>query len=250
MSTLDDLCQTPFHDAPQALRARVMSRLADTQLFVTLVEEPAGEQVQLRMLPAEGFEFALACDSEERLSAFWQGPVAYVALPGRAVAQMLAGAGKALLVNPGQPSEMLLDAAGLAWLESALDATPDAATPEAMPQLHAPDPQAAATLRAPLSERVANFAGLAGHVALVGATWQDGRQGHLLLVSGTQAPHRDALAKSLAEFLSFLPPIAGGVDLAFAEPELPRDALVIRVPAPPAPPAAPRRDPNAPPRLR
>lgn len=250
MSALDDLCRIPFHDAPDALRARIMSQLADTQLFVTLAGEPADDRVQLRMLPAEGFEFALACDSEERLSAFWQGPAAYVALPGRAVAQMLAKAGKALLVNPGQPSEMLLDAQALAWLESALEAAPDVLDPQAPPQLQAPAPEAVEALLAPLTERAAGFAGLARRMALAGAVWQDGRQGHLLLIGGTRPAHREALAKSLAEFLSFLPAVPGGVDLGFAERELPEGAVVIDVPAPAPPPAAPRRDPDAPPRLR
>ena len=41
MSALDDLAVTPFHDADAPLRARMLSRLADTELAVALLREPA-----------------------------------------------------------------------------------------------------------------------------------------------------------------------------------------------------------------
>ena len=49
----------------------------------------------------------------EMTGAHLGGPVAHVSLPGRVLAAELAQAGQGLLVNPGRPSEMLLDAAAL-----------------------------------------------------------------------------------------------------------------------------------------
>ena len=36
MTPLDALCALPFHDLPDAARARVLNRLADTEIFVAL----------------------------------------------------------------------------------------------------------------------------------------------------------------------------------------------------------------------
>lgn len=124
MTALDELATIPFHDADAPQRARMLSRLADTELIVALGAEPVGDDVELRMFPLEDGQVALACDTEDRLSDFFGQPVHYIGLPGRVLAGLLRAEGAGLLVNPGHPSEMLLDAAMLDWLTGALAATP------------------------------------------------------------------------------------------------------------------------------
>ena len=251
---LDRLCAAvPFHDADPVQRAAVLRRLADTELHVALTADPVGERADLRMFELPGGEVALASDDAAALAGFLGGPVAHLSLPGRVLARELAQAGRGLLVNPGRPSEMLLDAAALSWLIAALAEAPPAA--EVIPRgLSAPSPQAVAVLAEPLATRLSDMAGMVAGAALVGVEWQDGRQGHLIAVMGA-APEaadasRRAIAKALSELVAFLPPLEGGVDITFQPLPLPPGAVRIEATAPPAPPPAKPRDPDAPPRLR
>lgn len=229
MSALDDLCPTPFHLADSPARARVLSRLADTELFVALAREPEGELVELAIHPLEEGEVALACDSEERLAGFLGGPVVHLAIPGRVLAGLLAAEGRGLLVNPGQPSEMLLGPELLGWLGRALGARP--APPEDLraSRLFPPEPAALAVLAGPLAERLADMAGLVGGAALLGAEWPDARRGHLLVLRGVAEGHRAAVAKALGELLAFLPEQPGGTDIAFSDAPLPRGAVILEL---------------------
>ncbi|WP_240602616.1 hypothetical protein [Paracoccus endophyticus] len=249
LTALDRLCAVPFHDADAPLRAAILRQLADTELHAALAADAAADMAELRMYDLPNVTVALAADDAAALAGFLGGPVAHVSLPGRVLAAALAAEGRGLLVNPGRRSEMLLDAAALAWLGQALAIVPDAA--EAAPRrLTQPRPDAVAALAEPLAQRLSDMAGRIAGAALVGADWPDGRQGHLLVVAGAGADDRPALAKALAELLAFLPEIAGGVDVTFEPLALPPGALRIE-PAPPAPAPAPvRRDPDAPPRLK
>lgn len=49
LTPLDLLCETPFHDADAPTRALVLSRLADTELFAALVQEPAEDQAEVQI---------------------------------------------------------------------------------------------------------------------------------------------------------------------------------------------------------
>ncbi|MDO5529194.1 MAG: hypothetical protein Q4F71_07310 [Paracoccus sp. (in: a-proteobacteria)] len=317
-TALDALCAAPFHEQDAAGRARVLSQLANTELFVALDAEPAGDQIALRIFEAGGARLAIAADLEERLSAFLGGAVPFAAMPGRTLAAMLAGgraaggargdAGRAdggagdrraeagcasgtggdeaggrggdeaggngngcagsggersgaavgpgcgapsVMVNPGAPSQMLLDAEALSWLDAALQAAP--ALDEAAPaRLSAPAPEMVARLAEPLAARLADMAGLASGAALVAAEWADGAKAHLIVLAGADEPARPALAKALAEYLAFLPPLPQPCDIAF-DLDLPQGALELRIDPPPAPertPTAPGMDPNRPPILR
>lgn len=249
MTPLDLLCQTPFHEADTARRARILSRLADTELFAALTQEPAGDRAELRIFPLEDGAAALACDSEDRLAGFFGGPVAYLALPGRILAAALVAEGRGLLVNPGEPSEMLLDPAALAWLGQALRAEPNFVSDATPRAVRPPRSDVVAVLAEPVALRLGDMAGLVESAALVAADWPDGRSNHTLILKSVDESRRNAVAKAFAELLAFLPEIAGGVDLAFSERPHPAVALVIDTPVPePEEPA--RRDPDAPPRLR
>ena len=250
MTPLDDLCSVPFHLADAPARARVLSRLADTELFVALTAEPAGDTAELRSFDLAEGQFALACDSEERLAGFVGGPVAYLALPGRVLAAALADEGQGLLVNPGQPSQLMLDAPTLRWLVWALDARPSMASAESARRLTPPTSDAVALLSEPLAQRLGDMIGLVTRLTLVQAEWQDGRSGHALMLQGGAPAHEDAVAKAFAELMAFLPQLPGGVDIGFAERDMPAGALIFEPPEPPPAPEPPKRDPKAPPRLR
>lgn len=247
---LDHLCAAvPFHDADPALRARVLRRLADTELHAALVRDAADDRAELRSFDLPGGAVALASDDAAALAGFLGGPVAHVSLPGRVLARELASAGQGLLVNPGRPSEMLLDAAALDWLIGALDAPRPKADEAAPLRLDAPRADALAVLAEPLAERLGDMTGRLACAALAAVDWPDGRQGHLLVLSGASAADRPALAKAMAELLAFLPPVAGGVDLTFEAIPLPPGAVRFVAEAlPPDTEPAPQVD--KPPRLR
>ncbi|MDO5706112.1 MAG: hypothetical protein Q4G49_13740 [Paracoccus sp. (in: a-proteobacteria)] len=242
MTALDDLCQTPFHEADDPTRARILSRLADTELSVALTAEPTGDEADLRIFDLPGGKFALAADEESRLAGFLGGPVAYAALPGRVLAAMLRAEGVGLLVNPGAPSEMLLDTGTLGWLETALATAPVA--DEARLTAGPPRPETVAALAGPLAERLADLRGLIAGAALAGAG-----QGHLLLIAGADPARQPAIAKALSETLAFLPPQPGGVDIGFVETPPPAGALIFDLTPPPEPAPKPR-PPKGPPILR
>lgn len=244
MTALDDLCPVPFHDADAPARARILSRLADTELAVALEAEPAGDDaIVLRHFDLPDGPVALACDGEGRLAAFFGAPTAFAAMPGRALAGVLRAGGLGLLVNPGAPSEMLLDAEMLGWLQTALAPAPEPG--EAKLRLGAPDAGAVAALAAPLAQRLADLCGLISGAALVSAAGGDA--GHVLLIAGAEADHQPAIAKALAEALAFLPEVPGGVDVSFSEAVPPVQALRFDL-SPPQ--TAPRSRPDAPPILR
>lgn len=241
MTALDDLAPVPFHDADAPQRARMLSRLADTELAVALVAEPLGDRVELRIFPLETGPVALACDTEDRLAGFFGGPVAYAAMPGRVLAGLLKSEGAGLLVNPGQPSEMMLDAGMLDWLTGALSAAPEAT--DARLRLTAPAPAVIEALAQPLAERLGDMHGLIAGAALAGTG-----ASHVVLIAGADPAHQPAIAKALAEALAFLPEQPGGVDVSFTDAALPAGVLRFDL-TPPQAPEPPVR-PKGPPILR
>ncbi|MDN5569295.1 MAG: SseB family protein, partial [Paracoccus sp. (in: a-proteobacteria)] len=158
MTALDDLATIPFHDADAPQRARMLSRLADTELSVALVREPLHDQVELKLFDLDGARMALACDSEDRLADFFGHAIAYAAMPGRVLSSLLKVDGAGLLVNPGHPSEMMLDAPMLDWLTGALENVPQ--PDEARMRLVTPASGVVAELAPALADRLADMRGL------------------------------------------------------------------------------------------
>ncbi len=250
MTPLDALCPIPFHDAGPAQRARILSRLADTELFVALTHEPAGDRAELQVFALPEGAVALACDAEDRLAGFIGGPVAYLALPGRVLAAALQAEGQGALINPGHASEMLLDAATLDWLCRALQVQPSLAPDAAPAAARPPAPELVAALAEPLGQRLGDLGAVVESAALIGADWADGRLAHMLILTGVDPAHRAAVAKAFAELLAFLPEQDGGIDIGFSQAPHPDQALILQAPAPEPEAPAPQRDPAAPPRLR
>lgn len=258
MTGLDDLFAAQavaFCDMDGAGRARALHRLADTELYVALTGEPAHDRIELRMFDLEDGRYALACDDEARLAAFLGAAVSYAAMPGRVLAHMLAAESSGLLVNPETPSEMLVGPEMLDWLLQSLDGAKIADEQAVTGRFAPPLVEVVAVLAAPLGARLADFAGLARAAGLV-----LGDRGHILFLAGVAADHQPPLAKAVAELVSFLPPVEGGVAVGFlSQDDLPAAvrevALCFDLPAPdPVEPSAPRpapgSDPDKPPRLR
>ncbi|MEM6312391.1 MAG: SseB family protein, partial [Pseudomonadota bacterium] len=102
-------------------RLRFYERLADTELFLLLAGEPDGDRVEPALFEVENQQFALVFDREERLSQFVGRVAPYAGLPGRALAQMLAGQGVGLALNLDvAPSAMLIPAEAVDWLVATL----------------------------------------------------------------------------------------------------------------------------------
>ena len=251
-----------------AARLGFYGRLADSELFLLLEQEPDGRgSITPEVLDLEGDRFALVFDSEERLSAFAETIAPYAALPGRAIAAMLAGrnAGQApdrqigLGLNLGvAPSSILIPAEAMDWMHAALTATPEAG--HARPTgFFAPEPAPALT-RA-LGERLAALGGSDARAWLVEADFDDGSRALTLVLSGAPEAEQERLARAVREAALF-----SGSDLAAlttlfvragsnAARDIARVGMEIDLPARkpksvPAPPAPPGSDPNAPPKLR
>lgn len=240
----------------EALRLAFHARLAVCELFLLLEAEPAGDTLSPRVYSLEDGPVVLAFDSEARLAAFAAAAAPYAALPGRRLAEMLAGNGVGLGINLDvSPAPVLLPAESVDWLAATLAEAPEAL--EAVPEALHP-PSLPAPLLAALDARLARAAGLARAAWLVGVTHRDGTRGHLLAILGATPDAEPALARAVGEAVALSGLAVGPVDVTFLAEDDPRAVRFARtglrfdLPAPPRPatPAPPGSDPARPPRLR
>ncbi len=261
--TILDRAHQAMAAAPEddAARLRFYERLADSELFLLLDSEPAGDEIAPQVFALEEGRFALAFDLEERLSDFTGAPAPYAALPGRVIARELAGQGVGLGLNLGvAASAFLLPAEALGWLAGTLDHAPGEA--EALPEaVEAPKGLPEAVIAA-LDAKLARLAGLARAAHLVAVRYAGGRRGHLLAFEGARPGADAALAKAVSEALVFSGIEAGEIDvtvLAEGDPlrdRIARVALRFDLPEPAretaqvVTPSAPGMDPARPPKLR
>ncbi len=256
-----DTAHAAMEAAPEDASARLKfyDRLAGAELFLLLEEEPVGDQIRPQIFPVEGESFALVFDLEERLTAFAEGPAPFAALSGRALTGLLAGQGIGLGVNLGvAPSSILVEAASVAWLAETLEQTPDEVEDKAE-AFSAPAGLPEALLEA-LDARFAAAEGLAKMAYLVGATYAGGRCGHLVAFIDAVPGVEPALARTVADALTFSGIEAGSLDVGFFRASDPVAVSLARVglrfDLPVAPkveavaPSAPGMDPSAPPKLR
>lgn len=238
-----------------AARLAYYARLADAELFLWLASEPVDNAFTPQRFDVEDGPLVLAFDREDRLAAAAGVPVPYVALPGRIVAQALAGQGVGLGVNLGvAPSAFVVPPEALVWLADVLARAPEAGTARPV-SFHAPG-ALPASLIAALEDKLAPARGMAAAALLAGVEYADGRRGHLLAFIAADPAAEAALARAASEALTFSGVEAGQMDVAFlpadhaALPALARAArpfAMARAGAeePPPPPA-----PDRPPRLR
>lgn len=263
METDLDRLHRGMEDAPDSAAARLAfyDRLADAELCLLLVTEPAGDVIEPALFDLEDGRVALVFDREERLAAFAEAPAPYAALPGRVVARMLADQGLGLGLNLGvAPSAFLMPAEAVAWLAGALGQAPEPVL--AAPAGYRPPVDVPEALLTALDAKLARLAGVASRAHLVTVAYGGGGQGHLLAFEGARPGAEPALAKAVAEALAFSGIEAGTLDVGFfaagdpALAPLARHALTFDLPAPEEEtaqvlsPAAPGMDPARPPKLR
>jgi len=254
-----------FHAAMEAApsddgaRLRFFERLADAELFLLLEKEPEGDRIAPEVFETSDASFVLVFDTEERLSQFVGRVAPYAALSGRIIANMLAGQGIGLALNPEiAPSSMLVPAEALGWLVDTLTHAPDEM--EAKVEAFTAPAGLPETLIAALDAKLATTAGLAKMAYLVGVTYESGAKSHMLGFVDAVEAAQGALAKAVNEALTFSGIEAGALDVAFfgandvAAAQLARAGLRFDLPQPEQRqdyvPVTPGSDPDNPPKLK
>jgi len=251
---LDAMQATP---GDEAARLAFFAALADSEVMLLLAGEAEGDRIEPELIEADGAQFVLAFDSEERLAGFTGAAAPFAALSGRALAGMLAGAGLGLALNPEAGSgAVLLGAEELDWLADTLSPAP--VESRAVPHSLHP-PELSPELVGAMDARLARAAGLAQAAWLAAVTWGDDSTGHLLAITGAPETAQPALARTISEAVLF----SGRdlrVDVGFFAPDDPviarleRVALRFDLPEPETPDTtarpAPGSDPDKPPILR
>ena len=254
-----DIAHAAMEAAPEddAKRLKFYERLADTELFLLLGEEAAGDQITPELFDIEDQRFALVFDREERLSSFVGRVVPYAGLPGRALVQMLAGQGIGLALNlQVAPSAMLIPAEAVNWLAQTLSHGPDQ-TEARLTEVLAPRGLPETVVQG-LDRKLAIAGGLARIAYLAAARYDDGAQGHVLAFVDAAAGAEQALAAAAGEALTFSGVEAGVLDVMFIRSQdqlaahLAKVGLRFDLPEPETPqmPGAPGLGPAKPPKLR
>ena len=253
-----DTAHAAMNAAPDddAQRLRFYERLADTELFLLLAEEPVGDQVSPALFDIADGRFALVFDREERLAEFVGRIVPYAGIAGRSLVRMLTGQGVGLGLNlQVAPSEMLVPAEAVDWLATTLENSPEEAEAR-LTEVSAPGglPEAVVT---GLDRKLAIAAGLARFAYLAAAVYDDGSRGHVLAFVDAVPGAESALAKAAGEALTFSGIEAGTMDVLFVKAtdqlagHLAKVGLRFDLPELAAAhvPGAPGMDPAKPPRL-
>lgn len=252
-----------MQEAPDddAARLRYYECLSASELFLMLASDPgvSDDTVTPELFELQDASYVLVFDREERLAAFAGQTTPYVALSGRAIAEMLAGQSIGLGVNLDVAvSSIVLPPEAVVWLKDTLGNAPDAlearisevTTPAGLPE----------QLISSLDARLASAMGLAHSAYLVGATYDDGSRGHLLGYIDAVPQAQDALTRVAVETLSFSGIDAGAMDVAFFESSDPAterlEKVGLRFDLPQLQDSvtrerpAPGMDPKKPPRLK
>ena len=254
-----DTAHAAMEAAPDddAARLRFYERLADTELFMLLGAEAKNDQITPELFEIEDQQFVLVFDREERLSQFVGRIAPFAGLPGRGLAQMLAGQGIGLALNlEVAPSAMLIPAEAIDWLVQTLDNAPNE-TEAHLTEVNSPVglPEAVIT---GLDRKLAIAAGLAKTAYLAAATYDNGATGHVLAFVDATPGAEQALANAASEALTFSGIEAGVMDVMFVRASDPiaghlaKVGLRFDLPEPEKPhvPGAPGMDPQNPPKLR
>ena len=252
-----DRAHAAMRAAPEdeGLRRRFLERLADTEVSVLLDGDAGQESWRPAVYPVEGGDYVLGFDSDARLAEFSGDAADFAALPGRTLAELLAGQGLGLGLNLGvAPSSMLLPPEMIRWMAEALALAPKAARlPERLVKAIPP-----AALLVALSGRLEKAGGLAARAILTGAAYEGGDTGLFLAVDTAVPGTEAALRQTVAEAVAFADTDIR-LDVAFLDADDPLlvDAAAIGIeiamPLPQAPKVeimAPGSDPDRPPKLR
>jgi hypothetical protein len=244
-----------------AARLGFFERLADSELFLMLQATPTGDEATVtpEIFETGGQSYVLVFDREERLAAFSGDVTPFVALSGRNIAEMLAGQQLGLGVNLGvAPSAILLPDEAVRWLHETLGNRPEVVetrVDEVSPPRGLPE-----NLIRALDAKLAAAMGLAASAYLVAVTYRSGARGHMLAFLGAVPQAETALARAVAEALTFSGIEAGVIDVGFfrlSDPivaKLERVGLRFDLPQPQETViqerSAPGMDPARPPKLK
>lgn len=255
--TTVDAAHAAMIAAPEddAARLAFYARLAEAELHLLLEEEALGDDIAPRVLDAGGRMHVIAFDSPARLADYAGREAAYAALPGKALADMLAGQGIGLALNPDiAPSATLLPPEAVGWLADTLGDAPEereAEITEIGPPGALPEPVLAA-----LDGALARAAGLAEAVWLVEATEAGGRKVPLVAIIDPAPGAEGPLAQAIRDAIALSGAEAGFLDVAFfarehpVVPVLKRQGLMFDLPEIGAAPAPGIPGLDSPPRLR
>lgn len=246
----------PEDDAARLAWYRVF---ANTEMILWLDQEPQDGAIFPKVMPLGSGPVVLAFDSEQRLGELADGPVPYVALPGRILAQQLAGQGIGIGVNLATEAvAFLIDAEAVEWLVDVLAQGPQVTT--ARPVEITPPQGLPQAVLAALDATLARMGGLAAGAVLARVTYDGPRHGHMLAFLSPALGAEDALARAVSEALVFSGIEAGELDVGFLAADDPVAGAFLRhglrfdlpdVIAPaPSGPSAPGMDPAKPPKLR
>jgi len=208
-------------------RLRFYERLAETELFMLLEDEAAGDQVTPALFEVEDQSFVLIFDREARMSEFYGKDIApYAALSGRAMAQMLEGQRMGMALNMGvAPSAMLVPAEAVDWLAQTLGGQAQEVEGQII-ELTAPVGLPEVLLEA-LDRKLATAAGLAVEAYLCGVTYDGGIDAGMLDVAHLEGD--DPVSERIAKV---------GLRFDLPSPQMPSQ-----------PGANPGMDPSKPPKL-
>lgn len=235
-----------------APRMRFYGTLAASELFVLLEREAESDRIEPQVFELDDGPVVLAFDRETRLTAFTGAPSPYAALPGRALAGLLAGRGLGVGINFGAEAAELLPANAVEWWAATLAPAPAETTlkPE---EITAPADVPEAVLTS-LDACLSAAAGLA-RGAWLGGLRHDGRAEHLLAFLDAAPGAETVLARAVTETLRFSGLDEGVLTLVFVTSDTPLaacfDRVGLRIELPlPVPETVVRTDPDAPPILR
>lgn len=239
-----------------AARVAFYDCFADAQIVLLLAEEAGEDRVTPAIVELAGDRYTVVFDTEDRLAAFSGAVAPYAGLSGRGLAEMLAGEGIGIALNPDvAPSAMLIPAVAVDWLAQTLAHAPTEATARAVDVT--PPGGLPEGLMVALSRKLRGAGALAQAAWLAGVHYADGRRGHLLVFVGAAPADQLGLANAANEALTFSGIEAGAMDVTFVDiasalaERLARVGVSVPLPRPSVPegPSAPGMDPDRPPKL-
>jgi len=255
-----DIAHVAMDAAPEdaAARLRFFERLADSELFMLLQGEAAGDTLTPEVFEVDDAKYVLVFDREERLAEFVGDSAHHAVVSGRVVATMLAGQGIGLGLNLGvAPSSILIPADAMAWLCDMLDNAPVEVM--ARPVSFEAPVRASQALLAAIDTKLATAVGLAALAYLVAVEYKTGERGMMLAIIDALPAAQGALAKAVGEVVAFGGDEADGLDVVFFTASDPVCATLEKVglrfdlperKAAAHEPVAPGRNPDSPPILR
>lgn len=141
-------------------------------------------------------------------------------MSGRRIAKMLAGEKIGMGLNLGvAPSSMLLPTTTVDWLDDILGAK--SIVTEAVPEELHPPKGLPETLISALDTKLANMSGVVAAAYLVGVTYQDEKQGHMLAMVDVANAAQEGVAEAISEALVFSGIEAGQLDVTFLQVDAP-----------------------------